>query len=175
MNLQPDEFYERIANKVCSTYTQESLNKELRDLEMKYNRNINAETELEGRNLLGQEDPEVYRRLKVQLQAQRTWIKQRKEAINQELAQMGHHVAAIAMLGEIREKVSGRLMHDLSQEEWRELSTSLNLEIHVRDKNNPASYHGAESHNGQEAPEMDIRWGLPLKAETVGDIVFNSP
>jgi len=175
MNLQPDEFYERIANKVSNSYTQASLNKELRDLETKYNRNINAETELEGRSLLGQEDPEVYRRLKAKFQAQRTWIKERKEAINKELALMDYHMAAIAMLQEIRARVSGRLLDDLNQDEWRELFTSLNLEIHVRDKNNPASYLGAESHNGKEVPEMDIRWGLPLKAEAVGDIVFNSP
>ena len=84
-------------------------------------------------------------------------------------------MAAIAMLQEIRARVGGRLLDDLNQDEWRELFTSLNLEIHARDKNNPASYLGAESHNSKEVPEMDIRWGLPLQAEAVGDIVFNSP
>ena len=175
MNLQPDEFYERIANRVSNRYTEESLNKEFRDLEVKYNKNITAETELERRSLLGQEHPEVYRRLKAQFQAQRTWIKERKESISEELAQLDYHVAAIAMLQEIRSRVSGRLMHELSQDEWRELFTALNLEIHVRDRNNPATWPETESENSEELPETDIRWGLPLKAEAVSDIVFKSP
>lgn len=175
MNLQPDEFYERIANRHNNGYTEESLNKEFRDLEIKYSKNINAEIELERRSLLGQEHPEVYRRLKAQFQAQRTWIKERKESISEELAQLDYHVAAIAMLQEIRSRVSGRLMHELSQDEWRELFTALNLEIHVRDRNNPATWPETESENSEELPEMDIRWGLPLKAEAVSDIVFKSP
>ena len=71
MNLQPDEFYERIANRHNNGYTEESLNKEFRDLEVKYKKNINAETELERRSLLGQEHPEVYRQLKARFQNER--------------------------------------------------------------------------------------------------------
>ncbi len=175
MNLQPDEFYERIDNKVSNGYTQESLNKELGNLEVKYNRNINAETELENRNIRGQEHPEVYRRLKASYQAERQWIEERKEQIAQELSQLDYHVAAIAMLQEIRSKVSGRLQNELSQDEWRELFTTLNLEIHVRDRDNPATWPETELKDGEGWPEMDIRWGLPLKAEAVGDIVFKSP
>jgi len=175
MNLQPDEFYEHIANRVSNGYTEESLNKEFRDLEVKYNKNITAETELERRSLLGQEHPEVYRQLKTRFQDERIRIEERKQAISEELAQLDYHVAAIAMLQEIRSKVTGRLLNELSQAEWRELFMALNLEIHVRDRNNPATWPETELENSEELPEMDIRWGLPLKAERVSDIVLNSP
>ncbi len=175
LNLQPDEFYERIVGKPNTTYTEESIHEELRSLDTMDKRNINAETELETRNLLGQEDPEVYRRVKIQLQTQRKWVKERVEALKTELSQIEYHAQAFAVLQEIREKISNRLMNDLSQAEWRNLFIVLNMEIHVRDKNNPASWQGTESHNGEGLPEMDIRWGLPIKAEELGDIVFNSP
>jgi hypothetical protein len=172
MNLQPEEFYEKIADKVYNSYTQESITKELKDLETKYNRNINTETELENRNLLGQEHPEVYRRLKVQFQTQRDWINQRKENLNQELAQLEYHAPAIAMLTEIRERFSNRLQSDLSEEEWREIFMALNLEIHVRDRNHPETFTEAERGNVNNYPEMDIRWGITPKDEELSNIVF---
>ena len=51
----------------------------------------------------------------------------------------------------------------------------MNLEIHVSDKSNPATWTKTELNNREKLPEMEIRWGLPVKAETIGDIVFNSP
>jgi hypothetical protein len=64
---------------------------------------------------------------------------------------------------------------DLSNNEWRELFARLNVEIHIRDRGNPTSWPEDELANRDKLPEMEIRWGLPLKAETVGDIVFPSP
>jgi DNA invertase Pin-like site-specific DNA recombinase len=172
MNLQPEEFYEKIANNICNRYTQESISTELKDLKSKYDRNINADTELENRNLMGREHPEVYRRLKVQFQTQRDWIDERKEALNKELAQLEYHAPAIAMLGEIREKFRDRLQNDLSKEEWREIFVTLNLEIHIRDRNHPETFTEAERQDVSKWPEMDIRWGITPKPEALSDIVF---
>jgi hypothetical protein len=61
---EPDEFYGRLSDKRNRVETVISLQKELQTLRIRYDKNINAETEFESRNLLGQEHPEVYRRFK---------------------------------------------------------------------------------------------------------------
>ena len=62
-----------------------SLKRELKSLKVKHNRNINAETELENRSLMGVVHPEVYQRLKSKYQAERIWIEERVSAINDEV------------------------------------------------------------------------------------------
>jgi hypothetical protein len=139
INLQPDEFYEHINNKCNKEEVEQSLQKELLSLEAKYNRNINAETELENRNLLGLEHPEVYRRLKTRFQDERIWIEERKVALLQEQSQLDFETAAAMSLKQIQAKVGDRL-NRLTKAEWRELFIALNLEIHIRDSNDPNTW-----------------------------------
>jgi hypothetical protein len=81
INAEPDEFYSRLSNKRNQEETINTLQNELQTLKTRYDKNINAESELESRNLLGQEHPEVYRRVKDRLQNQRKWIQERQEHI----------------------------------------------------------------------------------------------
>ena len=83
LNLQPEKFYQRISNQDNIDQTRQSLDKELKDLEAKYKRNINAETRLEDRDILGQVHPEVYQRLKSNYQVERIWIEKRQADIDQ--------------------------------------------------------------------------------------------
>ena len=128
LNAEPDEFYGRLADKRNRVETAASLQNELQTLQIRYEKNINAETELENRNLLGQEHPEVYQRVKTRLHSQRKWIQERQEYVEGMLAQLGRDINVITSLNEIRAKFNGRL-DELTDAEWRQLFTILNLEI----------------------------------------------
>lgn len=177
VNLQPDEFYERISNKRNRDELEQSLHKELHSLEAKYNRNVNAETELENRNILGLEHGEVYRRLKARYQAERKWIEERKKAIGEELAQLNRQAEAADSLVQVQAKVRGRLS-ELTKVEWRELFAALNLEIHVRD-GAAITVWMDDTPEGipKEVEGLEICFGLPLSRNTerVGDIMLNLP
>jgi len=177
INLQPDDFYERISNKHNRDELEQSLHKELYNLEMKYNRNVNAETELENRDILGLVQSEVYRRLKAKFQAERLWIEDKRQAIDKELAQLNLQAEAADSLLQIQSKVRDRL-HELTKAEWRELFAALNLEIHVRDDANttiwPADW---DEEIPKEAVGIEICFGLPVDRNTskVGEIMLNLP
>jgi len=187
LNLEPDEFYERIANRQSKAGLEQSLDKELKSLEAKYNRNLNAETELERKDLLGQLHPEVYRRIKSQLQAERIWIEERKQAITDQLAQLGREAEAVESLQQIRASFKNRL-DDLTDDEWRQLFIALNLEIHIRDIERKSTWRGEwfEEEERQEhlrrfdiyepdtRDEIEVTIGIPMTINTgqIKDIVF---
>jgi DNA invertase Pin-like site-specific DNA recombinase len=177
IGLQPDEFYERISDKRNRDELEQSLYRELRSLETKYNRNINTETELEHRNILGLENSDVYHRLKARCQAERKWIENRRQAIGEELAQLNRQAEAAASLMEVQAKVRNRLS-ELTNAEWRELFAALNLEIHARDDATitiwPADW---DEEIPKEVVGLEICFGLPLERDTerVGEIMLNLP
>ena len=171
---------------------------EKRSLEAKDNRNINAETELENRDLMGQEHPVVYKRMKTKLQAERVWIEQRKEAIGQQLEQLNKRADITSTWLELRKRVTGEI-DELTDAGWRELFIALNLELHVRDRANPQTWRDGWylDDNGllrdQDARllasmprgtdrvddlDIEICFGLTLGVEAevgrrAGEIVFN--
>lgn len=189
LEMPPDLFYEHVSNQHSRAETEQSLRKELHSLELKYDKNISAETDLEKRDLLGQENPEVYRRLKAGFQAERTWIEERTQTINDELAQLNLQAEAAMSLQEIQAGIKGRLDH-LTNAEWRELFTTLNLELHIRDENDLATWedYGFDEELNpidnydqwwEQTIEyekwIDIRFGLPLMrvpTDRVSEIVF---
>ncbi|MFC2047807.1 hypothetical protein ACFLSK_00030 [Chloroflexota bacterium] len=83
---------------------------ELKSLKIKHNRNLNAETELKHRNLMGRENAEVYRRLKARYQAERIWIEERIQAINEEMAQLNREAEAIGSLQQVKDRFFVDLM-----------------------------------------------------------------
>jgi hypothetical protein len=139
LELQPEEFYRYIGNQGNVEQTRQSLEQEKRSLDARYSRNINAETELENRDLLGQVHPEVYRRLKSSYQAERLWIEERREAIENQLDQLSRQADIASTWRALREQVAGRI-DQLTSAEWRDLWITLNLEIHVRDRDNPETW-----------------------------------
>lgn len=180
INLQPAEFYERISNKRNRDELEQSLHKELHSLEAKYNRKINAETELENRNILGLEHGEVYHRLKVMYQAERKWVEERRQVLGEELAQLNRQAEAADSLAQVQAKVRGRLT-DLTEAEWRELFAALNLEIHARDDAIitiwPADWENTPEGIPKEVIGLEVCFGLPLERDTerVGEIMLNLP
>ena len=180
LNLRPEEFYKQIGDQGNIERTRESLEKELGSLEAKYNRNINAETDLERRDLMGQVHPEVYRRIKSQLQAERIWVEERKQAITDQLAQLGREAEAVESLQQIKTKFADRL-DTMTNQEWRDLLTTLNFGIWVSDNDDPTTslYYGLtpagqkliDEYGIDTRDEIKMTWGLPL-AEQVASIVF---
>jgi len=183
LNEEPDEFYGRLADKRNRVETAASLQNELQTLQLRYEKNINAETELESRNLLGQEHPEVYQRVKTRLHSQRKWIQERQEYAEGMLAQLGRDINVITSLNEIRAKFNGRL-DELTDAEWRQLFIILNLEI--RTKGTPEA-----APIPQERPKklsdfdlwdyvlltdkVEATISFPLQPETLENIVFTEP
>jgi hypothetical protein len=191
LNRQPEEFYRYVGDRGNKAQTRESLENEKRNLESKYNRNVNAETELEKRDLSGQVHPEVYRRLKSSYQAERLWIDERKETIEQQLAQLEKQADIADTWWKLRERVAGRI-DQLTSAEWREIFITLNLQVSVRDRENPDTWHqdwyqdenGAlvqDDENGQPREvqdDVEIWFGIPTnteRADRVGEIVFGRP
>lgn len=177
INCQSDEFYERISNRQNRDELEQSLRNELQSLEANYKRNVNAETELESRDLLGIEHPEVYRRLKAKFQDERIWIQERQQAIAEELAQLDRQAEAVASLQQIQAKVRGRL-DELTKAEWRELFIALNLQIQVKTADEPVTLPDDWLGNRplcSMASKVEVRFGIPIKTEQVGAIVLNAP
>ncbi len=195
LSLESHDFYERIADRDNKKGLQDSLKHELKSLEIKHNRNINSETELEHRNLTGRENPEVYRRLKGRYQAERIWIEERIQAINEEMAQLNREAEAIGSLQKIKDRCFGRI-DELTDDEWRELFVALNLVIPIGEYAELGSadirlfspdvtisyFHGKrdfkELQKRQPEPaDVEVRIGLPLgeSEEVVSNIVFTRP
>ena len=183
LNAEPDEFYGRLTDKRNRVETAASLQNELQTLQLRYEKNINAETELESRNLLGQEHPEVYQRVKTRLHSQRKWIQERQEYVEGMLAQLGRDINVITTLNEIRAKFNGRL-DELTDAEWRQLFIILNLEITTKGTPEAAPIP-------QDRPlklsdfdlwdyvlltdKIEATISFPLQPETLGNIVFTEP
>ena len=172
LHLQREDFYKQIGDQGNIDQTRESLEKELRSLDAKYNSNLNRETELENRDLLGQVHPEVYQRLKSSYQAERIWIEQRREVIEQQLEQLKQQADIASTWWELREQVTGKI-DQLTNAEWRELFIGLNLEVHVRDRYNPQTWRDGWylDENGL-LRDQDALWlaSMPRPLDQVGDL-----
>jgi len=113
------------------------------------------------------------------LQTKRKWIEERTEAINDQLKQLHRQSEVISTLKELQAGIVGGL-DALSYDQWRELFTALNLEIHVRDKADRETWpkewleEGVENLGGDWW--VDIEFGIALvPTEKVGEIVLNTP
>jgi len=53
---------------------------------------------------MGRETPQVYRRLKARYQAERIWIEERVQAINEEMAQLNREAEAIGSLQQVKDR-----------------------------------------------------------------------
>jgi len=172
--------------------TEKSLRQELSRLDGKYNKLVNLEAELEHRNLLGTIDEEVYQRLKAKYRAERQWVKDREQAINDELLQLDRQTDAIASLDRLANVFLDRL-DNLTIAEWRQLFSVLNLEIHVRavTKDTPkisssewldpmwdADADFVEDKNVASLiydGVLELQLGLPLNSSGVAKVVSKGP
>jgi len=190
LELQPDEFYKYIGNQTNIDQTRESLERELKGLEAKQNRNINSEAELVNLKITGRISDEAYDRERARLLIERQWVHEQRELIHVQLDQLQKQTRIADTWWQLREKVINRL-DSLTPGEWRELWIQLNLEIAVRDRQNPATWAEDWQADGEGcvrdskgfviSDDIEICFGLPIgrvdahKAKAVSEIVFSRP
>jgi len=118
--------------------TEADLKKELRSLELKRTRGLNSLVELERRHTdasveeIYQVDDEVYRRLKVQYQAQIRWSTERAVELDRQLTNLQHQVQVVSNLEEMRAELSSKLS-GFGNAEWRRLFTDLGMTMHLEE------------------------------------------
>jgi len=165
LELQPEEFYARITNRANKAQLEENCHEELRTLETKRNRNLNSQASLEVRRIAGDYETrdriEVYKRVNKQLETQSKWIDERTKVIQGQLAQLGREDEALATLSEIRKRVVNGL-NELTNKEWRELFTALNLQVHTKDVEHPVSWPAYWDRVPREVERIEISFGLPI-------------
>ena len=68
-------------------------------------------------------------------------------------------------------------MDRLTKAEWRELFKALNLEVHVKNVENPISWSAKWKEIPPEIFHVEIYFGVPLKLpyDNIGSIVLNKP
>jgi DNA invertase Pin-like site-specific DNA recombinase len=170
ISMPPHMFYEHIGNRKSRAELQLSLRVEIDNLDTKYNKNINAETELASLIIRGKISDEAYDRERSLLMAERNWIDERKGIIKEELDKSNRQGEAVAALDQIKATLSNDFAN-LTNDQWRELFKTLNLEVHIPDKLAPErTWHGQPIESYLWA---DVRFGIsivPIKEVT--DIVF---
>jgi hypothetical protein len=118
--------------------TEAELKKELQSLELKRTRGLNSLVELERRHTdasvegIYRVDDEVYRRLKLQYQAQIQWCTERVAELDRQLANLQHQAEVASSLEQMRVELSSKLS-GFSNAEWRRLFTDLGMTMHVED------------------------------------------
>lgn len=176
-----DQFYEIINGLQDRHEIEQDLNRELENIERKDNELTNEEAQL----LLTRSEygarisVEAFEKALSNQQTRRRWIEGRTETINDQLKQLHRQSEAITTLKEIQTSIVGGL-DELSYEQWRELFTALNLEIHVRDeadrKTWPKEWLGEGVEYLWSDWWVDIEFGIALvSSERVGEIVINTP
>ncbi len=144
---------------------------------------------------MGQEHPEVYRRLKTRYQTERNWIEERTEAIDEQMTRLDRETEAVRSWKNIKEKYFSRI-DELTDSEWRELFIALNIVIPIgEDKGTQSAdirlsspdatisyYQGKRDfeellNNRPSSANIEVRVGLSLddSYEPVTDIVFKAP
>ncbi|MFC2017784.1 hypothetical protein ACFLTQ_00580 [Chloroflexota bacterium] len=182
LNLEPDDFYRRIANRENKLKLEESLRKELKGLEAILHKYTDGMTNLETGNALGDIHPEIYRQAKDKLQKQIDAAEKRAEEVELEIEQISREHEALKTLQQIRAGFKDRL-GQLTDDEWRELFISLDMEIHVR---TPDIWSTSQTQGKRFSiaaatrTDIEITFGLPLEAEPIKNIVLtraesNSP
>jgi hypothetical protein len=170
ISMPPDMFYEHVGNRQSRDELQLSLRGEMDNLDAKYNKNISAETELAGLRIRGKISDEAYDRERRLLMAERNWIDERKGDITEELDKSNRQAEAMATLDQIKTTLRDGFA-SLTNDQWRELFKTLNLEVHIPDKEAPQEIWRGQPVKGYWW--ADVRFGIsimPIKEVT--DIVF---
>jgi DNA invertase Pin-like site-specific DNA recombinase len=170
ISMPPDIFYEHIGNRQSRDELQLSLRGEMDNLDAKYNKNISAETELAGLRIRGKISDEAYDRERRLLMAEQNWIDERKGDITEELDKSNRQAEAMATLDQIKTTLRDGFA-SLTNDQWRELFKTLNLEVHIPDKEAPQEIWRGQPVKGYWW--ADVRFGIsimPIKEVT--DIVF---
>lgn len=136
---------EAVVQRTSAEQTEADLKKEQRSLELKRMHCLNSLVELERRYNDGsiegiyRVDDEVYRRLKVQYQAQIQWSTERAAELDRQLANLQHQVQVRSTLEEMRTELSSKLS-EFSNAEWRRLFTDLGMVMHLEESGHAVAH-----------------------------------
>lgn len=173
ISMPPHMFFEHFGSRKSKDELHLSLRGEMDNLQAKYNRNFNAESELAGLKIRNEISEEAYNRQRTLLIAARNFMEERKKAIAEEFDKSDRQAEAVAALDQIKATLSDGFS-DLSNEQWRELFRTLNLEVHAPDEVEPERTWQGQPVEGYSW--ADIRFGISIvPVKEVSDIVFTRP
>ena len=130
-----------VARNVARRRSMEDLDRELQDLDAKYQRKTAQLATMEWRLLDGKVDQDTCDLVKVRLLVERKGIVSRQNELLGEKAEVGRGEAARESLRELSMKYSLRVLDtELSTTEWRELFVALTLSIRVEAEDPGLSY-----------------------------------
>jgi len=115
---------------VAISETTSKLESELKRLDRKSNENISAESELVNLRIRSKVSDEAYERQMVLLLAERQWMSQERERINQRLADLRQQSVSLVSLDQLRQQMSDRLFSDAFADR-RFILESLNTKVIV--------------------------------------------
>lgn len=153
--MTDDQFYKMIGSKDARRKNKQTLEKELKGLELEYERLINNAAQLEDDRISGKvTDIETYERLKLRYQARRQAIKERQDETLSEIAQLDRSAEAIESFKNLRNKFLQRI------EDW---CAHNHPKLYEAALNHPAfkkfdKEHGAPEPPESQAPLTDREW-----------------
>ncbi len=134
----------------------QELERELRECEAKLQKRIQMLAKEEMRFLAGEVDQDTYDLVKAALVVERNGLEVRRRELLEHMNQLGREREAAGSLEEMALKYRLKLLADgdrLTNEEWRNLFTALNLRVRVEDNANGPS----------DMRDMVVEVGVPLR------------
>jgi hypothetical protein len=136
---QPDEFYQRVIGLNNRKQVEASLKKDLRKVEARYNRSLQHEASLEDRYIKGEIDENVYPLLKAKYRNERQGAGVQRDDILAQLSELGREKEVIDSIEATRTRLISKYSRsEITYEQWRQLFTALNVEVHVKTTGEPA-------------------------------------
>lgn len=216
------DFYAQLTDKANRGKLENSLKTELHKFEKETEKVLNNQAKLEDERISGKFiDQDVYERLYLKYQVRRQQIKERQDVILGQIAQLGREQLALESWRDIKARLLGKLgfepqtwwdrqdagdinkaIDKLTYEEWRELLSVINLEIHVfpnftihdredmyynmdltgckmdqKIKENPRLLvkYAKQLAKPHKTVNVVVKYALPIKPEMVNDIVSHVP
>jgi DNA invertase Pin-like site-specific DNA recombinase len=130
LTLEPEELYETLVDSKNQKELESRLRGDLASCEAKYEKCLRLEATLEHRFMNHEIDPQVYPLNKARYQEERKGIEIRKRDIQNQIEQIGREKDAILSIETLQSRFTNKL-DSLTIDEWRDLISSLNVELHV--------------------------------------------
>jgi hypothetical protein len=158
-----DQIAKVLEDKANQERTRDKLYQELAGVQAEYDRRITALADLEMRNAMLKAEEKPYRReacnrAREHIEARCEWLRNREAAIVDELAQLGQIKSAWATLKNLWGRF-GKRLDTMSNQDWQELFSILNLEIHV----SPEEFEEFDPYK-PEFHWLEFRFGIPLSS-----------
>jgi hypothetical protein len=130
----PDIIEQQIHQRVGQAKaTEESIQRSLKSLNQREVRNRDIEANLVMEKATGKASPEAYERCLALNRAERTWLCEEKQRLEEQLETLADGQATMLGLAQMREKLASKL-DSASNEDWRLIFAALALEVRVTEQ-----------------------------------------